>query len=431
MIFMNKLLMEIKEIIPKKNINVELNIPGSKSYANRALIIAALAKGTTELTNMPTCDDTKYMLKAIQFLGARIEKLSETHYKITPPEKLNYTGEIFVGGAGTTMRFLTSLCCLGARKILLSGNERMCERPIEDLIKALEANVDGKIEAMNITEKGERCPPLKINSSGLKGGIIHLKGNTSSQYLTSILLSSPYANSQVIIKIIGELTSKSYADITIDIMKQFGVLVENKNYEEFLIPKQEYNSIKYNIESDASGVSYFLAAAAITGGKIKINNINPICAQGDIKFIDLLEKMGCRIEKGKDYLFVNGPKKLKGIEVDMNSMPDTAQTLAVLASVAEGTTKITGIGNLRVKETDRIQAVVDELEKVGIKTEAGEDYLIIYGGKPHAGQISTYNDHRMAMSFSILGLIVSGIKIEYPECVSKSFPEYWELFDKL
>jgi len=141
--------------------------------------------------------------------------------------------------------------------------------------------------------------------------------------------------------------------------------------------------------------------------------------------------MGCRIEKGKDYLFVNGPKKLKGIEVDMNSMPDTAQTLAVLASVAEGTTKITGIGNLRVKETDRIQAVVDELEKVGIKTEAGEDYLIIYGGKPHAGQISTYNDHRMAMSFSILGLIVSGIKIEYPECVSKSFPEYWELFDKL
>jgi 3-phosphoshikimate 1-carboxyvinyltransferase len=423
--------MEIKEIIPKKSIDSELSIPGSKSYANRALIIAALAKGTTELTNVPTCDDTKYMLKAIQLLGVKVEQLSETHYKINPPKKLHYDGEIFVGGAGTTMRFLTSLCCLGCGNILLSGNERMCQRPIEDLVEALEPNIDGTIEAINKAQNGERCPPLKINSTGLKGGIINLKGDTSSQYLTSILLSAPYAKEPLTIKIIGDLTSKSYADITINVMKEFGLKVENKNYEEFIVPKQEYVSKKYHIESDTSGVSYFLAAAAITGGKIKITNISTDSVQGDIKFIDLLEKMGCKTEKGKDYLYLEGPEQLKGIDAEMNSMPDTAQTLAVLAAVAEGKTKITGISNLRVKETDRIQAVINELKKIGIKSEAGEDYLIVYGGTPNGSQISTYDDHRMAMSFAVLGLVLPGIKIENPDCVSKSFPEFWELFEKL
>jgi len=423
--------MQIKQIQPKERINTELSIPGSKSYANRALVIAALAKGTTTLANLPSCDDTKYMLEAIKLLGAKVEEVSKTEVNVTSPEKLSYDGEIDVGGAGTAMRFLTSLCSLGVGDVILSGNERMCERPIEDLVRALETNVDGTIIAKNKTENGERCPPLQIDSFGLKGGTIKLKGTTSSQYLTSILLSAPKAKDEVTVEIVGELSSKPFVDMTIDIMKTFGVNVKNNNYESFLVPKASYLAKEYFVESDSSGVSYFLAAAAITGGKIKINNINPDSAQGDIHFIEVLEKMGCKIEKGENYLQIESDGELKGIEVDMNAMVDTAQTLAVLASVAKGKTKITNVGSLKVKETDRITAIKNELEKCGITVEAGEDYLVIEGGKPTPAQIETYDDHRMAMSFAVLGLTVPGIKIENPTCVSKSFPEFWELFDSL
>ena len=423
--------MQIKQIQPKERINTELSIPGSKSYANRALVIAALAKGTTTLANLPSCDDTKYMLEAIKLLGAKVEEVSKTEVNVTSPEKLSYDGEIDVGGAGTAMRFLTSLCSLGVGDVILSGNERMCERPIEDLVRALETNVDGTIIAKNKTENGERCPPLQIDSFGLKGGTIKLKGTTSSQYLTSILLSAPKAKDEVTVEIVGELSSKPFVDMTIDIMKTFGVNVKNNNYESFLVPKASYLAKEYFVESDSSGVSYFLAAAAITGGKIKINNINPDSAQGDIHFIEVLEKMGCKIEKGENYLQIESDGELKGIEVDMNAMVDTAQTLAVLASVAKGKTKITNVGSLKVKETDRITAIKNELEKCGITVEAGEDYLVIEGGKPTSAQIETYDDHRMAMSFAVLGLTVPGIKIENPTCVSKSFPEFWELFDSL
>ncbi|MBT4192006.1 MAG: 3-phosphoshikimate 1-carboxyvinyltransferase [Candidatus Diapherotrites archaeon] len=421
----------MKQIQPKERINTELSIPGSKSYANRALVIAALAKGTTTLANLPSCDDTKYMLEAIKLLGAKVEEVSKTEVNVTSPEKLSYNGEINVGGAGTAMRFLTSLCSLGVGDVILSGNERMCERPIEDLVRALETNVDGTIIAKNKTENGERCPPLQIDSFGLKGGTIKLKGTTSSQYLTSILLSAPKAKDEVTVEIVGELSSKPFVDMTIDIMKTFGVNVKNNNYESFLVPKASYLAKEYFVESDSSGVSYFLAAAAITGGKIKINNINPDSAQGDIHFIEVLEKMGCKIEKGENYLQIESDGELKGIEVDMNAMVDTAQTLAVLASVAKGKTKITNVGSLKVKETDRITAIKNELEKCGITVEAGEDYLVIEGGKPTPAQIETYDDHRMAMSFAVLGLTVPGIKIENPTCVSKSFPEFWELFDSL
>jgi 3-phosphoshikimate 1-carboxyvinyltransferase len=422
--------MQTKEIIPKEKIDSTLSIPGSKSYANRALVIAALANGETTLLNVPSCDDVTYMLKAIELLGAKVEKVNNG-VKINPPAKLQYNGEINVGGAGTTMRFLTSLCSLGVGDIILTGNERMHQRPIDDLIEALKTNVDGTIKAQNKTKKGERCPPLKINSKGLKGGVIKLKGDTSSQYLTSILLSAPNAIGPVTIEIIGDLTSKSYADITIDVMKQFGIEVINNNYESFKVPKKDYNAQEYYIESDASGVSYFLAAVAINGGEIKINNINPNSAQGDIHFIDILEKMGCEIEKGTDYLKLKSSGNLVGVEVNMNDMPDTAQTLAIVAIFAKGDTKITGIANLKVKETDRIDAMQTELAKCGIKVETGDDYMLIHSATPNCAIIKTYDDHRMAMSFAVLGAKISGIKIENPDCVSKSFPEFWEIFDKI
>ena len=423
--------MELKEIIPKQRIDAVIEIPGSKSYANRALVISALAKGTTVLDNLPSCDDTKYMLEAIKTLGAQVENISNTKAKITPPEKLHFDGEIYVGGAGTTMRFLTSLISLGVGDVLLSGNERMCERPIEDLVEALESNIDGTIEALNKTGKGERCPPLKINSRGLKGGVIKLKGDTSSQYLTSIILSAPKAITPVTVEIIGELTSKPFVDMTLDIMKYFGIEVKNNNYENFVVPITNYIGKEYFVEIDSSGASYFLATTAIIGGQIKINNVNPSSAQGDIHFIDLLEKMGCEIKKGEDYFILKSDGKLKGIEIDMNSMIDTVQTLAVVAAFAEGTTKITNVANLKVKETDRIAALKNELEKCGIKVEAGDDYIIVQGGNPKGTIISTYDDHRMAMSFAVLGAKMDGIMIENPTCVSKSFPEFWELFEKI
>jgi len=423
--------MEVREIQPKQKIDSVIEIPGSKSYANRALVIATLANGTTTLSNVPTCDDVKYMLSAIKLLGVKIEKISETEIKITPPQKLHFDGEINVGGAGTTMRFLTTLLSLEVGDILLSGNTRMCERPIEDLVEALEENIDGTIVAQNKTEKGERCPPLKINSLGLKGGVIKLKGDTSSQYLSSIMLSSVRANEPVKIEIIGDLTSKPFVDMTIDIMKTFGVSVTNNNYESFQIPKQTYLARPYFVEIDSSGASYFLATAAIVGGKIKINNINPNSAQGDIHFIEVLEKMGCKIEIGENYFMLESSGELNGIEVDMNSMIDTVQTLAVVAAFAKGETKITNVANLKVKETDRIVAIKNELEKCGIKVEAGDDYLIIEGGKPHEATINTYDDHRMAMSFAVMGAKISGVKIENPICVSKSFPEFWDLFNKI
>ena len=423
--------MEIREIIPKNNINLELNIPGSKSYANRALIIAALAKGTTKLTNVPTCDDVHYMIEAIKKMGVKVEKLSDTSYEFIAPEKLRCDGDIYVGLAGTTTRFLTSLCTLGIGNVRIYGEKRTHERPLEDLIAALETNIDGEIIAENKTEKGERCPPLHINSSGLKGGIIKLKGDSSSQYLTSILLSSPAANEPVTVEIIGDLTSKSYADITVDVMKSFGVDVKNDNYKTFSVPKKKYSGMEYNIEIDGTGANYFLAAAAITGGKVKINNVNPNSVQGDMAFIDILEKMGCKIEKGKDYLMLESDGKLVGVDVDMGALPDSAQTLAIVGSVAKGTTTIRNIANLRIKETDRVAAMKNELNKCGIKVDVGDDYMVIHGGSPKGAQIATYDDHRMAMSFAVLGLIIPGIKIENPDCVSKSFPEFWELFDKI
>ncbi len=423
--------MQAKEIKPLDNIDTGIKIPGSKSYSNRALVVAALAKGETTLENLLDCEDTQVMIEALKKMGIQVEKQKKA-IVINPIEKLRYDGEIFVAGAGTTTRFLTALCVLGVGKIKLHGIERMHQRPIEDLVEALKPIIDGNIEAETVNAQGKKCPPVLIDSKALKGGKTSLKGNTSSQYLSALLMVSPRAESNVEIEILGELTSKPYVDITLDVMKQFGVEVDNQDYKKFVVKTgQNYQGRSYRVESDASSMSYFLAAAAITGGKIKIDGANSKSVQGDIHFIDVLEMMGCKIEKGEDFLEIQGPEKLKAIEVDLNNMPDTAQTLAVLAAVADGTTKITGIATLKVKETDRIKALETELGKVGIKAEAGTDSLIIHGGQPSGTTIATYNDHRMAMSFSVLGLKVSGIKIENPECVSKSFPNFFEKLEGL
>lgn len=417
------------EIQPVDHISATVDIPASKSYTNRALLIAALADGECRVENPLFSDDTYYMSEALIRFGIPVEReegkayiVSGTGGKIAPPAE-----EVFVGNAGTTMRFLTTFSTLANGVTGLNGDKRMQERPIGDLLDCLQ-----EMQVQAVSVKGNQCPPLEIHGGNIPGGEVHLAGNKSSQYLTSILLSAPYFAHDTTIHIQGDLTSKSYADITLDIMGAFGVRVENENYQRFhVLAGQRYRAQNYRVEGDWSSASYFLAAAAVTGGEITLTGLNPDSVQGDAQFLDLLRQMGCEIEKSPEKICLKG-NPLQGITINMNSMPDAVQTLAVTALFAEGETVITGIGNLRIKETDRIQALATELSRLGAEVDSGDDFLAIRPGKKLSGaEIETYDDHRMAMSFALAGLKIPGVKIKNPRCVEKSFPDFFERFGKL
>ena len=324
------------------------------------------------------------------------------------------------------MRFMTAALTLGDGKYKIDGIERMRQRPIQQLIDAL-----NQLGADVSSKEGTGCPPVLINASGLKGGTVKIPGNISSQYISAILLTAPYANSDVRIVVIDDLASKNYVDMTLDVMSRFGVTVERDSYKEFSVKSgQVYKGCEYMVEPDASGASYFLAAAAITGGKVRVDGLGEDSLQGDARFVDILGKMGCRIKKSHDWLEVEGGE-LSGIDIDMNDTPDVVQTLAPVAAFAKGNTRIRNVKNLRYKETDRITAVVNELKKVGVEAREFEDGIEIIPSPPHSADISTYNDHRMAMSFALFGLRTKGIKIKNPECVEKTFPDYFERLEKL
>ncbi|MFQ5482106.1 MAG: 3-phosphoshikimate 1-carboxyvinyltransferase, partial [Nitrospinaceae bacterium] len=299
-------------------------------------------------------------------------------------------------------------------------------RPIEDLLAALR-----RMGAPAHSLRSNGCPPLRVGGGTLPGGTVRLPGGKSSQYLTSLLLSAPCFKTGACIEILGDLTSKSYVDITLDIMETFGVHVENAAYRRFSVaPGQSYKARTYRVEGDASSASYFLAAAAVTGGEVTVTNLNPQSVQGDLHFADVLAEMGCAVRVGDGKITVRG-NPLHGITVSMNDMPDTAPTLAVVALFASGATTITGIGNLRIKETDRIGALASELTRLGTTVEAGDDYLKVTPGPLTGAAIETYHDHRMAMSFAVAGLRVPGVRIMNPRCVDKSFPEFFTRFMEL
>ena len=417
----------MKVITPAEKIIATVKCPASKSYTNRALLIAALAKGTSTLRNPLFSDDTKYMRMALEQFGIPVKQedcafiVSGTGGNIQCPRN-----EISIGLAGTTMRFLTTFAALSPGTTQLTGEKRMLERPISDLLKAL--NQIG-VNARSLKNNG--CPPLEIPGGGIPGGEVSLAGNNSSQYLTSILLSAPYFQNETTINIIGELTSKPYADITLDIMKTFGIDVECTDHSRFYIPgDQTYHAMDYTIEADWSSASYFLAAAAITQGEVTLVGLNSKSVQGDAGFLNVLEKMGCTIERSYEKIFIKG-NPLRGININMNSMPDVVQTLAVTALFAEGETSISGIGNLRIKETDRIGALEQELSRLGAHVESGEDFLKIRPGTYIPTDIETYDDHRMAMSFALAGLKVPGIRIKNPNCVKKSFPDFFKQLEEI
>ena len=415
------------EIQPAPALKATVAAPPSKSYTNRAYIVAALADSTVRLENPLFSDDTRYMREALLQFGVSVVEEKQAAMVQGQGGKLNVPGrEVFIGNAGTTMRFLTTLASLAPGITRLTGDDRMQERPIEDLLMCLR-QMGLKAESL----QGNGCPPIKIHGGKPQGGSVTLAGDKSSQYLTSLLLSAPYFQNDTVINIEGELTSKSYVDITLDIIQTFGVSVLNEFYRKFTIPAgQHYRARSYAVEGDASSASYFFAAAAVTGGEVSVTNLNPDSAQGDIHFPDALEQMGCEVKRSGEKITVFG-NPLRGITIHMNDMPDVVQTLAVVALFAEGKTTMTGIANLRIKETDRIAALANELTRLGASVAAGEDFLIIEPGTHQPAEVETYDDHRMAMSFAVAGLGIPGVKIKNPRCVDKSFPNFFERFQEL
>ena len=404
-------------------------------------MIAALADGRTNLTNALFSDDSLYFAEALRKLGFEI-KLNQLLREITVHGQSGHIpsrkAELFIGNAGTAARFLSAFLTLGNGEFIIDGDARMRERPIGDLLATLiqlGANLEPLSQRTSMNGH-EMFPPVKIISSGLPGGKANISGNVSSQFLSALLMVSPYAQQPVELKVSTDLNSKPYIDMTVKVMADFGLEIYREGYQWFKIDSGCYQPIKsYAIEPDASAASYFFAAAAILGGSVRIENITRNSKQGDIAFVDVLEKMGCSVKEGLDYIEVCAPSMpqiLQGVDVDMRDIPDTAQTLAVIAPFASTPTHIHGIASARVKESDRVSATCIELARLGIRVEEHQDGMSIYpGDKFIPAKIKTYKDHRMAMSFALIGLRVGGVIIEDPGCVSKTFPEYFSALESL
>jgi 3-phosphoshikimate 1-carboxyvinyltransferase len=437
-------------------LHATVRVPGSKSLTNRALLISALANGTTKITNALFSDDSNYFARALQTLGFEVQ-LDEPKHEMTvtglggkiPAAK----AELFIGNAGTAARFLTALLTLGHGEYILDGDSRMRERPIGELVEALE-RLGCDIQPLQKVESGKQiCPPVKISASGLKGGKTRIAGDISSQFLSALLMVAPYAQNEIEINVSNELNSKPYVDMTISVMKNFGVEVQRNGYQSFTIPITNYHLLTprsstspildpqspvsslhslYFIESDATSASYFFAAPAICGGTVKVEDISRTSVQGDIKFLNILQQMGCGVTEMDNVIIVSRPSSIVGIDVDLRDIPDTAQTLAAIAPFAVSPTRIRGIASARFKETDRIHATCAELARLGVRVEEHEDGMTIYPcEKMRPAVIQTYNDHRMAMAFSLIGLHFDGVAIENPSCVSKTFPNFFEVLEQL
>ncbi len=414
------------EIKPLAHCNGEVMIPGSKSYTHRALMISALAEGESVLQNALRSEDTDYTAGALRTFGIEvIEEKDSLHVRGMGGRLKEGDAEIYVGNSGTSMRFLTALAALRRGRTRLNGNERMRMRPMGPLLRSLS---DLGVEAYS--QDGTGNPPVIVESNGALGGETSLPGRESSQFISALLIVAPMAQKDVRVEVVGPLSSRPYVEMTLDVMKAFGAKAELVRKQTFGVKAgQRYESRRYGIEGDASNASYFFAAA-VTGGKVRVNHFRPDSVQGDAGFLKVLEEMGCEVLRGDGFAEVRG-KEMHGIEIDMNAMPDLVPTLAVSAIFARGQTVIRNIGHLRLKESDRIRALATELAKIGARVEEGSDYLKLAGGKVRGAEIETYNDHRMAMSFAVVGLKVPGIRILGERCVEKSFPGFWETWKQL
>jgi len=419
------------EIVPlERPPTATVRVPGSKSISNRALLLAALADGESVLSGALFSDDTRYMAAALRQLGVAVAA-DEAGARFTvsggggtwrAPD-----ADLFVGNAGTAMRFLVAALCLGHGHYRIDGVARMRERPIQDLVDALQ-----QLGATIACEYGSGCPPVVVEASGLLGGEARLPGERSSQFLSAVLQVAPYARHDVNVAIQGTLIAQPYVDMTIGVMAAFGVVVERDGYQRFRVRSgQRYQARAYRIEPDASSAHYFLAAAALTGGCVRVDGLGRQSLQGDVRFADILAAMGARVKWEADAVEVTGPTRLRGVDADLNALSDTAPTLAVLAPFASSPVRLRNIAHLRWQESDRLAAVATELRRLGVAVEELPDGLEIRPSHVTPAAVHTYDDHRIAMSFALIGLKVPGIRILNPACVTKTFPDFFTRLEAL
>jgi len=410
-------------------LNAAVTVPGSKSYTQRALILAALARGESLLRRPLDAEDTTYLIAALQMLGAVITPQNDALVIRGTGGRLENPGrEIYLGNNGTAMRILTGVTAIGRGEFILTGDERLRERPLAPLLEAL--------NSLGVAARGlhrDGYPPVAIRTAGLPGGQVTLRDLDSSQYVSALLIAAPYAAGDIRIDLAGRIPSRPYIDVTVEAMGEFGVEVQVETPDRYLVRGgRSYRGTDCRIEGDASSASYFFLAAALTGGMVEVRNVPLRTRQGDIGFLKLLQEAGCEVTARGDGVTVTGRTLRDGPQCfDLKDMPDMVPTLAVLAAARPGRTVIANVAQLRVKESDRLAALATELRKMGVSVTEEADRLTIDGGGLHGAEIETYNDHRIAMSFAVLGLVVPGVKIRNPRCVDKSFPGFWQELGKL
>ena len=417
----------MKRIKPHKINNCRVTVPGSKSYTHRMLIAAALADGVSTLKNALVSEDTLLTVEALRQMGIQIKvnctdvRVNGLGGRLEPCD-----APIYLGNSGTSMRLLTGVAALGKGTYTLTGNARMQKRPIKDLTDALQ-----QIGIQTRSLKGNGCPPVEVTGAIIKAKKVDINCQNSSQYLSALLLMAPRTSEGLDIRVTAGPVSRPYVDLTVALMESFGIRLEREDYRKFKIPgRQLYRAGNYAVEADCSQAAYFWGAAAISGAEIKVTGIKADSTQGDVRFVDLLQQMGCRVARDSDGIgVVGGP--LQAIEADLADMPDQVPTLAVVAAFSKGITVIKNVAHLKSKESDRLTATVTELNKMGIEASCTESSLVINGGKPQGSVVETYNDHRIAMSFAIAGLRVPGVYIQNESCVEKSFPAFWQIFEGL
>jgi 3-phosphoshikimate 1-carboxyvinyltransferase len=415
----------VKLRITPSQVSGVVSAPPSKSYTHRAVILASLAAGETVIENPLVSDDTLYTIDACRLLGADITidgkrlKISGTGGQIrVPPDRQR----IFAGNSGSTIRMVAPLAALSQTKVVLDGDSRLRQRPVGDLLSALK-----RLGVSTRSLESNGYPPVEIQGGEISSGEVTINGEVSSQHISSLLMIAPYTKGGIKIKIAGGLNSKPYIDITLDVMRAFGVEAENRDYKEFLVKGgQRYKASHYRIEGDYSSAAYFFAAGSIGGKPVTVKNLKTDSVQGDRYFLALLSEMGCSVEYQKGQVSVSRQGELGGIAIDMGDYPDIVPTLAVVAAYAHGKTKINNIGHLRFKESDRLSNTATELGRMGIRTEVSANSMVIYGGKPKGAEIEAHADHRMVMSFTNAALFADGDSIiNDAEAVTKSYPRFF------
>lgn len=415
---------------PGRPVSGVVRLPGSKSITNRALLIAGLADGQSTIAGALFSDDTHYLSAALRALGCRVEE-------DPGGERFVVTGaggpfpareaDLFVGNAGTAMRFLVGALALGHGCFRVDGVPRMRQRPIGPLIDGLR-QLGVKVGA----EFDNGCPPVVIEARSMRGGRVRMAGNRSSQYFSALMMAAPLTEQGIVIDVEGELVSRPFIDLTLAVMAAFGASGAHEGYRRIVVPgRQRYQGRVFQVEPDATAASYFFAAAALTGGAVTVAGLTEASAQGDLRFVDVLEQMGCRVERTAAGVTVTGPAQLRGVDADFEAISDTALTLAAIAPFADSPVRVRGIAHARLQETDRVAAMATELRKLGVPVEEHPDGWTIRPAAPHSGEVDTYDDHRMAMSFAVLSLRTPGVVIRDPRCVAKTFPDFFDRFGRL